>query len=94
MIDLIITFGSFGLDPDLKLASRTDPDLKPFRIRYTVLEGKAIETTFLSKKGSCSFSFTLILKSANVPVFDIGSRHSMKFLDNIYGCRADIRRLQ
>ncbi len=50
VIDLITIFGSFGLDPDLKLASWTDPDLKPFRIRYTVLEGKAIETTFLSKK--------------------------------------------
>jgi hypothetical protein len=47
VIDLISIVGSFGLDPDLKLASRTDPDLKPFRIRYTVLEGKAIETTFL-----------------------------------------------
>jgi hypothetical protein len=50
MIDLIITFGSFGLNPDLKLACRPDPDLKPFRIRYTALEGKAIETKFLSKK--------------------------------------------
>jgi hypothetical protein len=74
MIDLIITFGSFGLNPDLKLASRTDPDLKPFRIRYTVLEGKATETTFLLKKGSCSFTSTLILNSANVAVFYICSR--------------------
>ncbi len=51
VIDLITIFGSFGLDPDLKLASRTDPDLKPFRIRYIALESKAIETKYLLKKG-------------------------------------------
>ncbi len=59
-IDLITIFGSFGRDPDLKLASRTDPDLKQFRIRYTALKGKVTETTFLSIQGSCSCSFTLV----------------------------------
>jgi hypothetical protein len=61
VIEEIIIFGSFGLDPDLKLASRTDQDLKPFRIRYTALKGKVTETKFLSKKGYCSCSFTLVL---------------------------------
>ncbi len=39
-----------------------------------MLEGKEIETTFFSKKGSFSFTSTLLLNSANVAVFYIGSR--------------------